>query len=420
MMKIKIRTMPPRWIPLLPKLLSGAACGMLLYTWSVFIRPLYVEFAWSRADIAAAFSICCLVFGLTACVSEHLYSRFGIRSVFTAGNVILSMGFFLTGFVHSHLQLYVTYGLIAGFGGGIIYMAPILTVFRWPHDRSVKASFILLTAGLGLGAFVMAPIAAWLMIIPDYGWRYAFWYCGAAMGLMAFISGIFLLYCSKDGMSESQETTLPETVQSLPRAILTFVGKETARDPGLRLFYAAYFFHLLACLMVIGHMADLAINQGLNAIAAAGAVSILALTNAAARFLSGYFIEKIGMKVYVASLFALQAGGMVFLYPAGGSQVALYIIAALIGWNYGGMIKILSAVRIKDDRVAEQKGICGFLFILWALAGCTGPWIGGYLKDFTGDYYLSFICGAILCAAGGLIIAAMKIPPQVPAEKVLH
>lgn len=55
----------PRWVPLIGGILGSTTCGLLLYAWSVFIKPLNEEFGWSRAEIAMAFSICALIFGLT-------------------------------------------------------------------------------------------------------------------------------------------------------------------------------------------------------------------------------------------------------------------------------------------------------------------------------------------------------------------
>ena len=108
----------PRVIPLIGGVLGSTTCGALLYAWSVFIRPLNAEFGWSRADIALAFAIACLIFGLMTFPAGRLSDRFGPRIVVLVGAVILGIGFTVSGFITEKWHLYITYGVIAGFGGG--------------------------------------------------------------------------------------------------------------------------------------------------------------------------------------------------------------------------------------------------------------------------------------------------------------
>src|SRR5512136_662630 len=107
-----VATTFPRWVPLLLGLLSSTTCGMLLYAWSVFIKPLNAEFGWTRAEIALAFAISCLVAGLVTFPAGRLSDKYSPRIVASIAGVILGIGFVLCGFVQSKYQLYITYGLI--------------------------------------------------------------------------------------------------------------------------------------------------------------------------------------------------------------------------------------------------------------------------------------------------------------------
>nr|HPI13247.1 MFS transporter [Spirochaetota bacterium] len=98
----------PRVIPLIGGVLGSTTCGALLYAWSVFIRPLNAEFGWSRADIALAFAIACLIFGLMTFPAGRLSDRFGPRIVVLVGAVILGIGFTVSGFITEKWHLYIT------------------------------------------------------------------------------------------------------------------------------------------------------------------------------------------------------------------------------------------------------------------------------------------------------------------------
>ncbi|MCX5918542.1 MAG: MFS transporter, partial [Deltaproteobacteria bacterium] len=75
----------PRWLPLLGGMVSSTTCGLLLYAWSVFIRPLNQTFGWSRAEIAMAYGICILIFALVSYPAGRLSDRYGARIIVFVG-----------------------------------------------------------------------------------------------------------------------------------------------------------------------------------------------------------------------------------------------------------------------------------------------------------------------------------------------
>ena len=85
----------PRWIPLLGGLLGSTTCGLLLYAFSVFIRPLQAQFGWSVPDVAMAYALICLIFGLMTFPAGRLSDRYGSRKVVLVGGIIMAFGFFM-------------------------------------------------------------------------------------------------------------------------------------------------------------------------------------------------------------------------------------------------------------------------------------------------------------------------------------
>ncbi len=224
----QVETQMPRGIYLFLGLLGSTTCGMLLYAWSVFIKPLNAEFGWSRSEIALAFAICCLIFGLMTFPAGRLSDKYGPRLVVVGGGIILCIGFVLSGFITSKLQLYITYGVIAGFGGGCIYLPPIATAPKWWPDRRALATGFAVV-GLGLGSFLMGPLATKIINSPDYGWRYVFWYCGAAMGIMAVVAGLPLKYPPKYAGMDNPRTG------GWKKATRDFTHEESILDASIRL-----------------------------------------------------------------------------------------------------------------------------------------------------------------------------------------
>jgi OFA family oxalate/formate antiporter-like MFS transporter len=313
--KLGVHKVMPRWIPLLGGILGSTMCGLLLYAWSVFIKPLTAEFGWSRAEIAMAFSICALVFGLTTFVAGKMSDKYGPRIVVIFGSIILSIGFILSGFIQTKWQLYLTYGLISGFGGGLVYLPPIATAPKWWPDRKALATGFAVV-GLGLGSFIMAPLATYIITDPNLGWRYVFIYVGIAMGIMGMIAAL-CLDVPPAGWKPAGWNPTPAPGNKVATSGRDYLFGEAIRTKQFWLLYVSYFCGCFAGLMVIGHIAGHGRDAGLLPMQAAAAVSTLAIFNAAVRILIGLVADKVGTKLSFLIIFSLQVFAMACLYPAG-------------------------------------------------------------------------------------------------------
>lgn len=413
----------PRGIPLIGGVLGSTTCGLLLYAWSVFIKPLSAEFGWTRAEIAMAFGICALVFGLTTFVAGKLSDRYGPRIVVLVGSLILGVGFVLSGFIQTKAQLYLTYGLIAGFGGGLVYLPPIATAPKWWPDRKALATGFSVV-GLGLGSFIMAPLATAIITNPSLGWRYVFISVGIAMGIMGIISAL----CLKNPPAGWKPRgwappSLPLNNQASDQrtlAVRDHTFSETIRTPQFWLLYLAYFCGCFAGLMVIGHIAGHGRDAGLAPMQAAFAVSTLAICNAATRILIGALADRIGTKISFIGIFALQVVAMFLLFPAGSSAVWLAVVAAIIGWNYGAMFTLFPATCLSYYGASAQGSNYGLLFTAFGLAGLLGPLVGGMLKDSTGSYSAPFIVGGVTVIVSVIITAFISPPERKTVYQSMH
>jgi len=406
---METRTLP-RWVPLVGGVLGSTTCGLLLYAWSVFIKPLSAEFGWTRAEIAMAFGICALVFGLTTFLAGKMSDRYGPRVVVLVGSVILGIGFVLSGYVHSKTQLYLTYGLISGFGGGLVYLPPIATAPKWWPDRRALATGFAVV-GLGLGSFIMAPLATAIITAPGLGWRFVFIYVGIAMGIMGILSA-FCLSVPPAGWKPARWNPPAPPASAPAGSLRDYTFGETIRTRQFWLLYVAYFCGCFAGLMVIGHIAGHGRDAGLEAMQAAAAVSTLAIFNAATRILIGAIADRVGTKASFVGIFVLQVAAMALLFPAGSSAMWLGVVAALIGWNYGAMFTLFPATCLQYYGPTAQGSNYGLLFTSFGLAGFAGPFVGGLLKDQTGTYSAPFFIGAAVVVVSVLITALIKPPPR--------
>lgn len=396
----------PRWLPLLLSFVVNIAVGMTTYAWSLFITPLQMEFGWSRAQIALALSLCCLTCGVVGRFAGKWYDRCGPRPVLLSGALLLTAGFMLSGYVQTLGQIYVTYGLMAGSGIGLLYQPPVALAPKWWPDRQALATGCVVF-GLGLGSFLMGPMAATIMQAPDLNWRHVFRYCGIAMGLMSGISGILLREPSQKETAAGRPNRNDAASHDESR---DYSHAETVRMPQFWELYAAFFAVTFAGILVIGHIAGHGIDCGLTAMQATTAVSALALTNSATRIISGFLADAVGFKKYFLVLCILQTACLLLLVPIGGNAWLLAATAACIGWNYGSVFTLFPAACVRYFGPTAQGSNYGLLFTSWGFAGFAGPWAGGLLKDVTGNYTLPFLTAAGASLVSAIIIARLKTP----------
>lgn len=424
----------PRWIPLLGGLLGSTTCGLLLYAFSVFIKPLREQFHWSATEVGLAYAIVVLVFGLTTFPAGKLTMKFCPRAVVLVGGIILGIGFSLVSTISTTTELYIYYGLVAGLGGGLVYLPPIATVPKWWPDRTALATGMSVV-GLGLGSFIMGPLATWMINNPAIGNGSAlpvFKYVGIAMLIMAVIAAM-CLENPPDGYKPAGWNP-PGPAPGAAKARQDFTFRETIRTGTFWKLYFAYFCGAFAGLMVIGVMAAHGTNVMLEELASIKGVAVAALkgtpeakeitmkaalalsvfnaANALVRILIGAIADKTGVRICFLVTFTLQIIAMLFLFPAAKVFALLCIVAIVIGWNYGSMFTLFPALCMKYFGPTAQSLNYGLLFTSWAIAGFTSSLLAGRMFDIFGTYMVSFIVGAIFVALGSVTLFFTKSPER--------
>ena len=96
------------------------------------------------------------------------------------GAILASVGFLLSAVTHHLELLYITFGLISGFGLSLCYVAAVVIVAYYFDARRSFATGISV-CGSGVGTFLFAPLVQYL--VEEYnGWR----------GASVVLAGIFL------------------------------------------------------------------------------------------------------------------------------------------------------------------------------------------------------------------------------------
>jgi MFS family permease len=383
----------PGWLVVLAAY-CGAMVGfgsLLVFTFSIFLKPLSGAFGWSRESVSAAFGCAALTVAVCSPPLGHLLDRFGPRRVILPCMVVFGVTFASLGFLTPRLlHLYAIFVVLGIVGNGTTQMGYSRAVSTW-FDRRRGLALALLMAGVGTGAMVFPPIAQ--AIIAGYGWRAAY----IALGILVLLLGLPL-------------TAL--FVRERPR---DSVGRQTALAgltvaQGLR---SRTFWILIATLLLnsvsmngaITHLSPLLTDRGVRAASAALAASMLGLASFLGRLITGFLLDRFSGPRVGFCLGALAAGGILLLARAGSSAPGI-TAAMLIGLGVGAEADLTPYLLTRYFGLRAFSTLYGFTWTAYAVAGAIGPVWMGKAFDATGSYtsLLTLLAGATLGAAGLLLL----------------
>ena len=156
---------PNRWLILVAAVLVQLAIGAV-YAWSVFAKAMQEQeaFGWSKAQSAVPFTVVIGMIFVGSYIGGRIQDRKGPRIVALVGGVIYSLGVILASFADADRfwLLVLGYGILGGFGLGMVYIVPIAMLQKWFPDKPGLITGIAV-AGFGFGAVITAPLGQQLI-----------------------------------------------------------------------------------------------------------------------------------------------------------------------------------------------------------------------------------------------------------------
>ncbi len=383
------------------------------FAYAVFLVALVEDMGWSRSLTAGAISVLSLVHGLSGPMIGSFIERIGARRVIALGGLIFALGMLLTAQIQAWWQLYLTFGLIAGFGIAMSGWVPfIVTVERcYPERLGTALGFAL--AGVGLGILVAVPAINWL--VEHVGWRGTFlwlallgplWVCPSAWWLLrgtgAGKVGEISARSARDGASSDH-----------------WVLATALRSP--RFWLAGCAFFTGACLgqMLLIHQFAFLVDHGIPKTESSLISGVIGVASIAGQLFWGRLSDRIGRELAyslaaVANLLAIAA-----LAALGWWQALLWLalgFAICAGFGYGANAPLYPASARDLFSGPAFPSIFGTLSVSGSLGAALGAWLGGWLYDLTEAYRAMLMVSAVLALASPLALwwAAPRKPNPHP------
>jgi MFS family permease len=386
-----------------------------LYAGGVLNAYMAADLALDRRAVGLPMSVFQLVFGLGAPVVGLAIERWGVRRTLAAGGLVIAAGgALLATVVSSATGGAIAFGLVLGAGGALAGgIGTQACLARWFQRRRALAFAILFTAP-GLGGFFVARLVDLVVRAAGGDWR-AGWWLVAAMGLViAALPAAFVRERPED-LGQRPDGGAADASARAGAAARPFVtrhawtAREVWRDPTYWLMLFAvlgvYAGYTLFFAVGVVHLQD----YGQSRSSGAGALSTFGLSALLGKLALGALGDRFDPRYVWASTVAGFGVG-VWLLAAPTTAFALAAFAVFLGFGFGGGMGCMMTVLSNYYGPQAFPRVAGVAVAATATVGALSPAIVGAIYDAIGGYGPAFRAFAVWCAAGALLMLAVRRP----------
>ena len=377
----------------------------LMYSYSVFFKPLADYFNWDRATLSAVYSISFIVRGAVSVGVGWLADRYGAVKIMAFCGFMLGLGLVLSSQVKELWQFYLTYGFIEAIGLSGTFGIGTAMVSRWfTKNRGLALGIV--STGSGLGTLLIVPGAE--RLINAAGWSKTFLICGVAAGVVMIVTSFFLRPAPSKSTStdrKSAHTVEPGDAAGATTGEITI--KQVIKDSRMILFMGALLLFFLSIQIVMVHLVSYATDAGISPLLAATFISVIGAVSIAGRLLTGAGADKTG--IYNTLIFTRVFLAVSFIFLLFTKPVwSFYLFAVIFGFSYGGEIPQVPLFIGKYWGTKSMATLVGLNTFVITIGGALGSWGAGKIYDATRSYQGAFIAGGTASLISLILILILR------------
>jgi OFA family oxalate/formate antiporter-like MFS transporter len=404
-------TAPNRWVQLLLGIIAMMAISSPQYTWTLFTGPLNKQLGTTLPELQWTFSLLIILQTFLSPLQAYLVDRFGPRNLIAVGALMSGGAWVLSSYVTSLGMLYLTYGIIGGFGTGIIYVGIIGLMVRWFPDRRGLATG-LAAAGYGFGAFFTSfPIDS---MIKSSGYQHTLLVFGIIQGVIGILAAQGLRVPPEGyrpaGFSEATVATELQSRRS-------FSPQEMLRSPVFWLLFIMMSMMSTSGLMVTSNVGPFAKEYKVADIMVFGLMAALPfsltlsrVTNGLTRPFFGWVSDHIGREATMALAFSLEAVAILVLFAFLDNPLLFVLLTGLVFFGWGEIFSLFPSTLTDTFGPKFAATNYGFLYIAQGVGSILGGPAAAFLKQQTGSWFAVFVIVAGLDALTAILALAVLRP----------
>ncbi|XP_039753970.1 uncharacterized protein LOC120629194 [Pararge aegeria] len=185
------------WVVVAASFLIATVADGLAFSYGLLQIKFVDHFETSEAKTSLIGSLFISVPLIAGPIMSALVDRYGCKKMTMVGGLFSTVGFVAAAYSNTVEVLYITYGIIAGLGMGLLYVTAVVSIAYWFEKRR-NLAVGLGSCGVGFGTFVYSPLTTYLL--NEYGWR----------GTLLLLAGTVLNVCVCGAVMRDPEWLIQE------------------------------------------------------------------------------------------------------------------------------------------------------------------------------------------------------------------
>ena len=380
--------------------------GILFYAFTVFVDPMQAELGWSTATITGAFSLGLVASGLMAPLVGRWLDRHGARGLMTLGSLAASAGLASWSLVTIPATFFLVWLWLGAASAMLLYEPAFALVAVW-FERRRASALTLLTFVAGFASVIFIPLAAFL--VEALGWRDALLVLAAIQLVLTTPLHALVLRRRPADLGQHADGAPPTPI--VPTETPSGRGHSLSAHQAFatRAFGRLTFAFTASVAVVVGlgvHLVPLLTRRGLDpleAAAVAGAIGLVALPGRPVFTPLG---DRIRRGAVTASIFALQAAGLLALVLVPG-DAGVWSFVVLYGAGFGAIMPARAALVADAFGAAAFGAIQGRLTLVGTAARAAAPLALGVLVSAGAHDTVSLTLLAALTLGAAVAVAPL-------------
>ena len=366
--------------------LSALSFGTLASI-SVFLKPLALEFGWSRGQTSLSYTVIYFSSAVFGVFWGYIADKYGTRWFGIVAAIMMSLSLFLLSKQTNIYHFYGFYFLFGAFGNAMVTSPLFANVGFWFRNNPGLALGI--TAAGGAVGQGLIPYFSGIIIETD-GWRAAYYFMAIIYLAIAIPAALFI---RESPWREQARTSTEEEPRDFP----------LSEKEAITWLCSAVIFCCICMSVPIVHLVPLLTDAEFTIEFATSVLMVLMFCGAFGRILGGKLGDTIGaLPAYM--LMSLGQTVSVIWFPYVTNPIGLYLLAAFFGFTYSG---VMSSILVTTRMVVSAK-FAGRANSLGSFFGWTGMrmggFFGGYFYDLYGDYFWSFAFASFMGVINLLVL----------------
>ncbi len=398
-----------RWWQMVLGFIAMMAISSPQYVWTLFVHPLRDQLGVSLAELQVTFSLLIVLQTWCSPIQAWLVDRFGPRLLISIGCAMSGLAWILSAYVTNIWALYFTYGIIGGFGTGIVYVGIIGHMVRWFPDRRGFAAGIA-AAGYGAGAIITSFPIANMIPVSGYAHTLIVW------GWIQLVVGVVVsqaLRIPLAGWKPSGGVTELATKQAARQSQRSYTPVEMLKTPAFWLMFIMMSMMSTGGLMVVSQVGPFANEYGVaHALVFGMAALPLSLTlsratNGITRPFFGWVSDHIGRENTMFIAFGLEGIAILLLMLFLHIPVVFVVLTGLVFFGWGEIFSLFPSTLTDLFGTQYATTNYGFLYIAQGIGAVLGGPVAALIREATGSWTTVFvivICLDILTAFLALLV----------------